>query len=103
MTEREAWEALAKDAGRERARLERGEGMFDANCGSTYNGLCGGLLLLKVSEVTRRRMKARIARERHTRLRLKNGDFPAYLWPLTSSGFKRRAAWARKQAARQAR
>lgn len=103
MTEREAWLELAKDAG----RLVKLSGMYDrALCGITHNGLCDGIVALeagltaglKVTAATARRMHAIIRRERATR-RL----HPAYLWPLTSSGFRRRVTFCNKQAARLAR
>jgi hypothetical protein len=52
----------------------------------------------KLTESVRRRMKACITREQYTNRRRLHGEIPAYLWPLTPSGFKRRAAWARMQA-----
>lgn len=98
MTEQEAWLALAEDAGRERARLARGGEPHQFGRGLTHNGLCGALETLSVSGAIYKRMRRRIIRELRTRRRLADGGGPAYLWPLTPSGHKRRAAWARRRA-----
>lgn len=94
LTERQAWEELALDAGRERTRRARGTWEYNF----TYNGLCGGITQLPISETVARRMRNRIRQALRVK-RNKDGMRPTYLWPLTASGFKRRAAWARKQAA----
>lgn len=101
MTEREAWLALAKDAGRERARLARGGIVHGDGRTIVHNGLCGALCKLPVSEAAAGRMRKRIFNELRAcaKLRRRRGLNRAYLWPLTPSGFKRRAAWARRRAA----
>lgn len=92
MTERETWLELARLCGLERREYER-RGV-SANTYVFY-GLCHAVRTVATNDRVERRMRAAIRRE----LDRRRGE-AAWAWPLSASGFKRRGAWCRQQAAR---
>ncbi len=82
LSEREAWLVVHKES-------------LDGCCG----GLCCGVGFLedagRITETVRDRMIGKI-----DALKMDSfSDAASYAWPLTPEGHKKRAAWARKQAA----